>query len=175
MFGFCRRDCAVVVTVYHSHLPLLFYFQAQVDEKCHPKKSTSEVWNFEKQAVHFGESGSCGGFASSGCATVFHCRTFPQLAYATAQLRPHNPPPSVTVGINMPVLGWTCRKLPWLSGGVKEHLAGSWGGVLREGNNRAQSRGKTPEPHWQLWCIGLKALFNPPQSSGSLLFQVQPD
>lgn len=92
MFGFCRRDCAVVVTVYHSHLPLLFYFQAQGDEKCHPKKRTSEVWNFEKQAVHFGESSSCGGFASSGCATVFKCRTFPQLAYTTAQLRPHNPP-----------------------------------------------------------------------------------
>lgn len=89
MFGFCRRDCAVVVTVYHSHLPLLFYFQVKNVTK---KKHTSEVWNFEKQAVHFSEYGLCGGFASSGCATVFTCRTFPQPAYTTTQLRPHNPP-----------------------------------------------------------------------------------
>lgn len=39
MFGFCRLDCAVVVTVYHSHLPLLFYFQADRAEKHHRTKT----------------------------------------------------------------------------------------------------------------------------------------
>lgn len=64
MFDFRRLDCAVVVTVCHSRLPLLSYFQANRDEKRH----TSEVWNFEKQAVHVGESGLCGGgCTSSGC------------------------------------------------------------------------------------------------------------
>lgn len=58
------------------------------------KNVTCEVWNFEKQAVGFGECGLCGGASpphAAPCRPVFNCRTFPQLAYTPAQLCP--PPP----------------------------------------------------------------------------------
>lgn len=143
MFGFCRHDCAVVVTVYHSHLPLLFYFQAQGDEKRHPKKkkSRSDVWNFEKQAVHFGEP-TCVGASPPQALTAGRFHSLPTQPHKCDPPAP--PPPPVTVGINiMPVLGWTCKEAALTQRGVKEHLAGSWGGFfLREGNDRAQSRGK---------------------------------
>lgn len=134
MFGFYRLDCAVVVTVYHSHLPLLFYFQAHGDEK-HHRKTDLRCGTLRSRRLILANlacGGGGGGFASSGChRPVFNSRTFPQLAYTNAQLwPPHSPSYHGYKYHAGPRLNLQ-RSCPD-SSRVKGHLAGSWRGFLGE-------------------------------------------